>query len=242
MLYRYFSLQKEEHFQWLSDLLVAGKCFFPKAAGFNDPNEFRFQWRTPEDKDVIKATWKRDNPNQTEEDFERWYSTTSFKSWHLYYEPLFQRDLLNMYGVVCFSRSEKNPTMWAHYAANHSGICVGFDESEIKETPGVHFHCDVSYQQSLPVVRYFGEELKDIVHKILFRKHDDWKYEREFRLVADADATLAMNPSLIREVIFGMNIDKPVRDRIQKIIDARQAPIPTRKAHLSYASYELEIT
>lgn len=242
MLYRYFGLQKEEHFQWLSDLLVEGKCFFPKAAGFNDPNEFRFQFRAPDDKGVIEATWKSDNPGKAKEEFEEWYSTTSIKSWHLYMEPMFQQNFLNRYGVVCFSHSADNPTMWAHYAANHSGICVGFDENELGEIPGVHFSCDVNYQQALPIVRYFGEDLEDILHKIFFFKCHDWKYEREFRLVAPADSTLLLNPSLIREVIFGMNMDEPVRERIRKIVATGQNPIPMRTAHLSYATYELEIT
>lgn len=33
-------------------------------------------------------------------------------------------------GVVCFGADYKNPVMWAHYADNHRGVCLGFDVDE----------------------------------------------------------------------------------------------------------------
>lgn len=30
-------------------------------------------------------------------------------------------------GLLCFSDNWKSPVMWAHYAAKHHGICLGFD-------------------------------------------------------------------------------------------------------------------
>jgi hypothetical protein len=38
-------------------------------------------------------------------------------------------------GVICFSKSWKNPLMWGHYGNKHKGICLGFDveDENIKE-------------------------------------------------------------------------------------------------------------
>jgi hypothetical protein len=33
-------------------------------------------------------------------------------------------------GVICFGAEYKNPVMWAHYADNHRGVCLGFDTDE----------------------------------------------------------------------------------------------------------------
>src|SRR5690606_30132625 len=30
-------------------------------------------------------------------------------------------------GVTCFSKNCKNLLMWAHYANNHTGMCIGYD-------------------------------------------------------------------------------------------------------------------
>src|SRR4051812_19012660 len=31
------------------------------------------------------------------------------------------------FGMLCFSRSWRNPVQWSHYAAKHTGLCLGFD-------------------------------------------------------------------------------------------------------------------
>lgn len=241
MLYRYFSLKEERHFQWLHDLLVLGKCFFPSARGFNDPNEFRFQLRAPKDKEVIKSTWQRDNPNKTIEEFENWYSSTNFTSWHVYHEAWFYKAFRTKFGVVCFSRNADKPTMWAHYANNHSGICVGFEDLNVNSLPGLSMSGNVSYQKALPVVQYFGEDEKAIAYKIFFVKCEDWQYEREFRLVADANATLTMDPSLIRQVIFGMHMEETIKERVREIVSKREIPLTFHEAQLSHSGYEMEI-
>jgi hypothetical protein len=30
-------------------------------------------------------------------------------------------------GILCFSDNWRSPVMWAHYAAKHYGVCLGFD-------------------------------------------------------------------------------------------------------------------
>ena len=30
-------------------------------------------------------------------------------------------------GLLCFSRDWHNPVQWSHYAAKHTGMCLGFD-------------------------------------------------------------------------------------------------------------------
>jgi hypothetical protein len=32
-----------------------------------------------------------------------------------------------LYGMLCFSHSWRNPVQWSHYAAKHTGLCLGFD-------------------------------------------------------------------------------------------------------------------
>ena len=30
-------------------------------------------------------------------------------------------------GLLCFSKKWENPVLWSHYAASHTGFCLGFD-------------------------------------------------------------------------------------------------------------------
>lgn len=242
MLYRYLRLREEQHFQRLSDLLLSGNLFLRQAARFNDPNEFRFQLRAPKEKAVIQKGWQQDHPNGTIEEFEAWFSTTNFEGWHLYHEPALHQEFCQRFGVACFSKTADNPTMWAHYADEHNGVCVGFADLSIDSFPGITMAGDVNYQAELPVVQYFGEEPQQVAHKIFFTKSADWGYEREFRLVADADTTLTMNPALVQEVILGMHMSESNRDRVRKIAACRGTSVSVRTAHLSYSKYEMDIS
>ena len=39
----------------------------------------------------------------------------------------YQRDIAKEYGVVCFSETCQDPSLWGHYADRFRGICLGFD-------------------------------------------------------------------------------------------------------------------
>src|SRR5688500_15130857 len=39
----------------------------------------------------------------------------------------FKRDWGKRFGMLCFSKTWKNPVQWSHYAEKHRGMCLGFD-------------------------------------------------------------------------------------------------------------------
>jgi hypothetical protein len=53
--------------------------------------------------------------------------------------------------VTCFSRVPDCVPMWAHYAREHSGICLGFDEEELANRFPVAYIGDVDYSDSSAV-------------------------------------------------------------------------------------------
>jgi hypothetical protein len=83
-------------------------------------------------------------------------------------------------GILCFSKSWRNPVQWSHYADKHRGFCFGFD------IPDEH----------LAPVNYSGRRLAvealtlltpsqidaTTATKFLFTKFSHWKYESEMRL------------------------------------------------------------
>jgi len=108
--------------------------------------------------------------------------------------------------------------MWAHYAANHSGFCVGIDPKISFLAPGKLAPKflpprRVEYRSKTPTARAGTFEIDDF----LTCKMDHWSYEHEWRFLGlsdDAATTLRepsgrqvllfdLNPKAIREVIFG---------------------------------------
>ncbi|WP_205123629.1 DUF2971 domain-containing protein [Cognatilysobacter lacus] len=107
----------------------------------------------------------------------------------------------NRHGLVCFSRSWRNPVQWSHYADKHKGICLGFDVAD-------HLPRQVAYVTS----RFnWPIEIDEIFSgQLLFTKFAHWSYEDEFRIfttLEDPEDDLHYmnfsNDLVLRQVIVG---------------------------------------
>lgn len=102
--------------------------------------------------------------------------------------------------VSCFSKSENNPLMWAHYADNHNGICLTFDfpndfANQIGWSQSAIFNFEewklsfkygnVKYRNvRKPLCFYEGIARHDYtLDDAIFTKPTCWRYEKEFRFV-----------------------------------------------------------
>lgn len=91
-------------------------------------------------------------------------------------------------GILSFSKRWAVSAMWAHYADQHRGLCVGFDRSDPffkamsdKKEYGCLY--DVEYVLEKMLWRVQGKEDPDI--SIFFIKSLDWVYEQEVRAICD---------------------------------------------------------
>ena len=123
----------------------------------------------------------------------------------------FDRQLLK-YRMICFCKDSRNidgyklPTMWAHYAEKHSGICIEFNIEKLnfqyfkKGTiikRSVHYNNNknakrITFQSSETngnvlvnelVLKGVLNSLKEYESSFLFYKLSDWKTENEYRIV-----------------------------------------------------------
>lgn len=103
--------------------------------------------------------------------------------------------------TTCFSRSPNVVPMWAHYAQNHEGFVIEFDETKLsKEKPESYFS-DVTYQdyahKHLQELLYKASRIgkgrhvfllqNAVMHAAYFTKTTCWQYELERRMVASID-------------------------------------------------------
>lgn len=99
-------------------------------------------------------------------------------------------------GVVSLSETSRNLLMWAHYADEHRGICIGFDRNVLSELDLGSVYLERYHTLSPVKVNYdnlrvdIKELLKDrdfmyenSILKILTTKSDDWIYEKEHRCI-----------------------------------------------------------
>jgi len=138
-------------------------------------------------------------------------------------------------GILSLSEDPINDLMWAHYAKDHSGFVLEFDESNEffsrKRSDGDEFY-------HLRKVQYIdrplnAESLEELVDSDLFAsKLSKWSYEQEWRILVPLTGRqaeiqegenqihlIAIPKAAIQGVIFGMRLNDDTRQTIFKILE-----------------------
>lgn len=90
-------------------------------------------------------------------------------------------------GVLSLAEQPDNELMWAHYAGNHSGFVIAFDQNhpfflpndDDDEAGGLH---QIKYTSERPRMEKLLGPSPDFI-PLFFTKKAEWAYEREWRLV-----------------------------------------------------------
>lgn len=106
--------------------------------------------------------------------------------------------MLKNIGVISLSETPRNLLMWAHYANNHKGFCIGYDSNSLNEESSLDERLPISSRpvkimydncrfdftnMSFNVNSSYHEKLKSILYHVLTTKSDEWIYEKECRMI-----------------------------------------------------------
>ncbi|MGO8734592.1 MAG: DUF2971 domain-containing protein [Terriglobia bacterium] len=157
-------------------------------------------------------------------------SITKAALWEAQWEKL-QQALGQSVGIFSLTEDLANILMWSHYASQHSGIVVEFDENDQwfdqRVTPNDEFRhlVRVAYLQN-PIPCTWGE-LNGA--DILYTKNAEWAYEREWRLIRPLKDGTEVSPgkfcfdvfvSAIRRIIFGCRTTPDLEGEIRTSVAA----------------------
>lgn len=126
-------------------------------------------------------------------------------------------------GIACLSEEWDSILMWSHYAANHKGYCIGFDEKRLRYSQLFGKMKRVEYSKKYPELNPLNktQNLSDLKY---FFKSLDWQYEKEIRLMNLFDYKTPMQNRIIildnqhiKEVILGLHMDKDYKKEIISI-------------------------
>ncbi|MDM5127364.1 DUF2971 domain-containing protein [Aeromonas salmonicida] len=109
------------------------------------------------------------------------------------------KDVLNYrmkeFGVFSLSETPRNPLMWAHYANEHNGICIGYnrylfkdirkyedDIITIAEYEPVKVNYD-NYRFDRQQEILCSDDLANAIKSTMITKSDEWIYEKEHRCI-----------------------------------------------------------
>ena len=102
--------------------------------------------------------------------------------------------------VACFSETNNSFPMWGYYAADHKGICLGYNLYDLVEK----YQCmPVIYSNEL---LFYGEDSseRNILANTL-TKSDEWIHEREWRIVIKDDINVGKS-GIIRDFVLPKEI------------------------------------
>lgn len=128
-------------------------------------------------------------------------------------------DFLNNYPTItCFSgdREDKKgfnlPTMWAHYAENHKGVCLKINTRKfLKENENLN--CDFRWVNYVSKKDFNWFDISettskdDILEKLVFSKRNDWSSENECRLFSNDGAEFCSIANSLESIILGLDFD-----------------------------------
>ena len=143
-------------------------------------------------------------------------------------------------GIICFSDNYESPLMWGHYAAKHSGICLGFEVSE-NHAMKVDYIADL-----LRFEKRSDLKLSD-AQSVLCSKYKAWEYEKEYRVFVSLTEKQQENGLFFEEfseqirlveVIIGPRCETRIDD-INDLLKSYADVVHVKKARLAFTKFSV---
>lgn len=102
--------------------------------------------------------------------------------------------------VACFSEKNNSLPMWGYYAADHKGICLGYNLHELIKK----YQCmPVIYSDKLYFYKENNAERNILANTLI--KSDEWAHEKEWRIVINDDVNIG-KPGIIKDFVMPKEI------------------------------------
>ncbi|MEI0581091.1 DUF2971 domain-containing protein [Brachyspira pilosicoli] len=114
--------------------------------------------------------------------------------------------------ICSLSPTYDNFLMWSHYSNEHKGICIEYDATNFKESntkieklilKKIIYTNKIRFGNFEHIIAYNNLELDKYFLSLFYIKHKNWKYENEYRFIADTKEEYIDLP--IKAIYFGMN-------------------------------------
>lgn len=141
------------------------------------------------------------------------------------------KDMKNIFRVLCLTEDFKNILMWSYYADSHKGYCFEYDTKEINksiqdsEKDGLCIIGNVNYTDKRPeskreVSKFSYTDIKFYIDAS-FNKFSNWSHEKEFRYVIiskDTDVDDYLNFTIpVNNIYEGIEGDDEKIDKSKNI-------------------------
>lgn len=262
-LYKYLP----DNLERLAMIFVGRKLFFPSPALFNDPFDCALGIKfpslenlLPEENQLLEEYYKylakyehADTADSPE--YRQWLKESLVAGKHrrpdfLAKTPITLAKIAKNYahhlGVLSLSADAGNILMWSHYASAHRGVLLQFETSRLIDADSREVRCQpIKYDTEFPTLSEFmdasiSDNPRKLWHLFYCRKHEDWKYENEFRIFSDkANNYLDIPDGMITGLAFGSKTDSKLKQQVRHWLKEGNWSVKTSQAMPSLDSFEI---
>ena len=127
-------------------------------------------------------------------------------------------------GICCFSWDCENIVMWAHYADNHKGICLGFKYIEPirKDIYGIY---PVDYTSDIETYHFSSFDDEYYWRHWLCTKSNAWEYEKEARMIfKEYNGKVKFPKEILNDIYLGYSTSKEDEQRVRELLIEHDYP------------------
>lgn len=234
-------------------MLANNQIYFASPRDFNDPFDCGAHEHMLDDlrEDTLEAL-ARAHPDVSPESVTK-ENTQRFKEAFHQHPEIIQikeklkvdhEEFLNSEGVLSLSERNDSILMWSHYANDHKGFCIGFENSlgldglmevEYSEDRGNDLIKEFLLMQAMS-----PEGRQENVTKLyLLRKHIDWRYEQEWRALRK-QGLMEYDDEHLYCVIFGMKMPEDERKVIRILLKGKKVKFFEAVKNTRYFSLDIK--
>ncbi len=199
-------------------IILNSEFYFASPKRFNDPFDCNLSYRQDYTQEEILAKYEylALKFSLPKEKFIEEYGLTLKNFLDNY--PKLNDKLVSQSGILSLSKSNKNITMWSHYANEHKGLAFELQVDE--DYDFFHGYGIVEYTKEYELLSYTNLTSNKDYEKLFLTKYTDWEYEEEIRVIDyNKNGTKKFNKKALKTIYFGYRADET---NIKKIIQLCQ--------------------
>jgi hypothetical protein len=115
------------------------------------------------------------------------------------------QEIINKFGIGCFTLSPSNFMMWSHYSNFHKGLCLQFNlEFDKTFFKGIN---KVNYVEEFERAEYSPQDESNIEH-LFYTKSIMWSMEHEIRVIKNSYGKHYFKPESLTGIMFGLQAEQ----------------------------------
>jgi len=218
------------------NMLAAPSIYFSSPDSFNDPLDCRPEIEIDLDNDLLEEVLNRlrnYKPHLQLKSYTRMSreNNDGMDSHSVRRLSLKQSLTINLHdkmcdkGIVSLAESWQCPLMWSHYADQHRGMCFEYDITKSDLIPPKKIDYDgkrcIKASDLLEFLNGSESARDKIEHTFFFTKASQWRYENEWRIVADYQGEAPL-PFKLTSIYFGMRCELVAASAVMNLIKSRR--------------------